>query len=85
MSISQAIFKGVIHGRTIELEQELGLPDGQSVTVTVQPSAENQRRLPPGEGIRRSAGGWDDDPEGLDEYLKLLRQQRDQDRPPIEP
>jgi hypothetical protein len=85
MSISQAIFKGVIHGRTIELEQELGLPDGQGVTVTVQPLVEQTPRLPPGEGIRRSAGGWDDDPEGLDEYLKLIRKLRDEGRPPIEP
>jgi len=85
MSISQAIFKGVVHGRTIELEQEPGLPDGQSVTVTVQPSAENQQRLPPGEGIRRSAGGWGDDPEGVDEFLREVRKMRDQDRPPLEP
>jgi hypothetical protein len=42
-------------------------------------------RLPPGEGIRRSAGGWDDDPEGLDEYLRLIRKLRDESRPPIEP
>jgi len=41
--------------------------------------------LPPGEGIRRSAGAWADDPEGLDQYLEQLRNDRDQDRPPIEP
>jgi hypothetical protein len=29
--------KGVVHGRVIELEQELGLPDGQAVRVTVTP------------------------------------------------
>ena len=28
--------KGVVHGRVIELDQELGLPDGETVTVTVQ-------------------------------------------------
>ena len=85
MSISQAILKGVIHGRTIELEQELGLPDGQGVTVTVQPLVEQTPRLPPGEGIRRSAGSWGDDPEGVDEFLREVRQMRDQDRPPLEP
>ncbi len=31
------VMKGVIHGRTIELETESGLPDGQSVSVTVVP------------------------------------------------
>jgi uncharacterized protein (DUF433 family) len=28
--------KGVVHGRMIELDRELGLPDGETVTVTVQ-------------------------------------------------
>jgi hypothetical protein len=31
------IFRGIVHGKTIELDQELGLPEGQSVEVTVQP------------------------------------------------
>ena len=28
--------KGVVHGRMIELDRELGLPDGETVTVMVQ-------------------------------------------------
>jgi hypothetical protein len=83
MASSQATLKGVIRGKTIELEQEPGLPDGQSVAVTVQPLQE--KRLPPGEGIRRWAGAWADDAKGLDEYVEQLRENRDQDRPPIEP
>lgn len=66
--------KGVVHGKTIELEREPGLPDGQEVTVTVRPA--DPGRLAPGEGLRRSAGGWSDDPQGLDEYLEWNRQQR---------
>ena len=31
------LLKGVVHGRTIELEQEPELPDGQRVSVQVQP------------------------------------------------
>jgi len=85
MSSTQTILKGVIHGRTIELEAESGLPDGQSVTVTVQPFVDQARRLAAGEGSRRSAGAWGDDPEGVDEFLRQVRQQRDQDRPPLEP
>jgi uncharacterized protein (DUF433 family) len=30
------IIQGVIHGRTIELQEESGLPDGQTVAVTIQ-------------------------------------------------
>ena len=79
MAGAQTTLKGVVHGKTIELEQEPALPDGQSVVVTLQPLEE--KRLPLGEGIRRSAGAWADDPEGLDQYLEQLRQDRAQDRP----
>ncbi|MEX2187546.1 MAG: hypothetical protein WD875_12160 [Pirellulales bacterium] len=44
---------GVIHGRTIELAEDLGLGEGQRVRVTVESARE---ALPWGEGIRRSAG-----------------------------
>lgn len=69
------VLKGIVHGNTIELDRPSGLPDGQAVSITVRPLQE-PKRLPPGEGIRRSAGGWSDDPQGLDEYLEWNRQQR---------
>jgi len=75
--------KGVVHGKTIELEEEPKLPDGQQVTVILQPVAQFAP-LPSGEGIRRSAGGWSDDPEGLDQYLQWTRQQRKVGRREIE-
>ncbi len=68
--------KGIVHGKFIELDEEPGLPDGQAVNVTVEPVTNLQQKLPLGEGIRRSAGAWSDDPEGLDEYLEWNRQQR---------
>ena len=37
MSNSVSTLWGVIHGKTIELEQEPGLPDGQRVSVQVRP------------------------------------------------
>jgi hypothetical protein len=79
------VLKGIVHGKTIELEQEPGLPEEQVVNVTVQPLAPEARRLPPGEGIRRSAGGWAEDAEELDEYLELVRQQRKVSRGELEP
>lgn len=69
--------KGVAHGKTIELEGELGFPDGQPVVVTVH------RLLPPGEGIRASAGAWADAGEELDSWLEAMQQSRQQDR--VEP
>jgi uncharacterized protein (DUF433 family) len=34
--MASAIFKGVVHGKTIELEQAPGLPDGAPVTEAIQ-------------------------------------------------
>ena len=83
MTQGKTVLKGVVHGKTIELEGESGLPDGEEVTVTLQPTSRKEH-LSPGEGIRASAGGWSDDPEGLDEYLKWNRAQRKQSRPEID-
>ena len=84
MSTPATIFTGTVHGRTIELDHEPGLPEGQQVTVTVLPAAVPPS-LPPGEGLRRSAGAWADDAKELDEYLEWSRQQRKQGRRGLEP
>ncbi len=70
-----AVLRGTVRGRTIELEQESELPDGQEVTIVVQPL------LPPGEGIRRSAGAWADAGEALDAWLEESRRSRENSRP----
>ena len=80
MTGGTVIVKGVVHGKMIELEREPGLPDGQEVTVTVQAAGQASEKLPPGEGLHRSAGAWADDPEGLDRYLDWNRQQRKRGR-----
>jgi hypothetical protein len=85
--------QGIVRNGTIVLEQPHHLPEGTRVEVVVAATAAAppvnanalDKRLPPGEGIRRSAGAWADDPEGLDEYLQRLRDEREQDRPLIEP
>jgi hypothetical protein len=77
--------KGIIHGKFIELEQEPGLPDGQQVAVSVEPVS---ALIPPTNSealvaLRRAAGAWADDTEGLDRYLVWNRQQRKGSRPEI--
>jgi hypothetical protein len=69
--------KGTVHGKVIELDQEPGLPDGQQVTVALQPV------LPPGEGIRQSAGAWADAGEELDAWLDEMQRSRQRDRPEL--
>ena len=78
MTNGRPVLKGTIHGKRIDLDQEAGLPDGQVVTVTVQPLRE---QLPPGEGIRRSAGAWADEADELDKFLARNRQVRERCRP----
>ena len=37
---------GIVHGKVIDLNQETGLPDGQEVSVTLQPVAPGTRPAP---------------------------------------
>jgi hypothetical protein len=77
MSRSPTIFRGTVHGKTIELEAESGLPEGQHVTVTLEPAPQQQPVCESSlEALKRAAGSWSDDPEGLDRFLEWNRQQR---------
>lgn len=69
------LIRGVVHGKTIELEADSGYPDGQPVTVIVQ------RQLPPGEGIRQAAGAWADGGAELDHWFEAIQEFRKTDRP----
>jgi hypothetical protein len=80
--------QGIIHGKIIELDNESGFPDGQRVSLVVQPSntaSTTEERLPPGEGLRISFGAWTEDAEKLDVYLDWNRRQRKITRPEIQP
>jgi len=68
------VVSGIILGKTIELQEDLGLPDGETVKVIVR------RSLPPGDGIRRSAGAWADAGVKVDRWLKGVYRDRDNDR-----
>jgi hypothetical protein len=51
--------QGVVHGRTIELAEDLGIREGQAVEVQVK-VIEPVKKW--GEGVVRSAGALADDP-----------------------
>jgi hypothetical protein len=70
--------RGVIHGRTIELSEDLGLTDGQEVEVRVD-VVTSQRTW--GEGILRSAGALADDPQ-WDDVMEEIAQARKLERRP---
>jgi len=69
---------GKVRGKTIELDEDLGVADGQEVEVQV-------KVIPPtgkwGEGILRSAGGWADYPE-MDAIMEEIHQARKLERRP---
>jgi hypothetical protein len=66
---------GKVHGKTIELDEDLGLAEGQEleVRVTIVPA-----KKPWGEGIRRTAGALADDTE-WDQIMEEVYQARKQD------
>ncbi|MGE0538237.1 MAG: hypothetical protein AB7O68_24965 [Pirellulales bacterium] len=70
MSQPNQILHGVIRGRTIELAEDAGLPDGQQVAVVVHVE-------PPTAGPRRSAAGMLAQFPEMDAYLEeVLRERR---------
>jgi len=65
---------GRIHGKTIELDEDLGIADGAEVEVIVKPA---KPRRPWGEGIRSSAGAMADSwTEEDDRILKEIQEDR---------
>jgi hypothetical protein len=68
---------GRVHGKTIELDEDLGVPDGQELLVTVEPlTPAGAGHLAPGDGLRQAFGAWAEDAAELDEFLEWNRQQR---------
>lgn len=66
--------RGVVHGRTVELTEDLGVADGQQVEITIKTVASPK---PWGEGLRRCAGAfaadWTDED---DRILEEIHQER---------
>lgn len=81
MENGATVLKGILRGRTIELERSVDLPDGQEVRVVLQPASGGGVRLSPGEGVGRSFGAWaDDEADELDQFIEWNRERRKQSR-----
>jgi hypothetical protein len=74
---------GTVHGNTIELDRDLGLTDGEAVSVTVKPIP----KLPADYEaiVRRLAGAWADEGPEFDEYIRNCRKEDPSERPELEP
>jgi hypothetical protein len=84
MAHEPATLKGVIHGKTIELVEEPGLPDGAAVNVTLAP-ANGVEAFPAIQRPPRGFGAWAEDAEELDKFLAWTREMRKTPRREIEP
>jgi hypothetical protein len=70
------LMHGVVRGRTIELDREVGVPEGQEVEVAVRTIGAPANSEPWGAGLRRCAGALAGIP-GLDEDMEeILRERR---------
>jgi hypothetical protein len=74
-------FHGVVHGKTIELSEDPGVPIGQIIEVLVMPSPSSGQKW--GDGLRRCAGAlahdWTDQD---DRILEAIQQERQRDGRP---
>jgi hypothetical protein len=69
---------GKVHGRTIELDEDPGVAEGQQVEITIKTVA---ARKPWGEGLRRCAGALADEwTEEDDRILEVIRRERTEGR-----
>ena len=71
---------GIVHGKIIELDEDPGVSEGQEVQVKLVSS-----KVTWGEGIRRSAVGWNDHPEMGAIMDKLEQDRKLERRSDIEP
>lgn len=72
--------RGVVRGRTIELEQPLEVPDGEAVVVTITQVPTVAQQAPSREKLEAAAGalaGLDDE---IDEFNRWYREARHVDQ-----
>ena len=67
---------GKVHGKIIELDEDLGVAEGQEVAVQVKVVSSTTTW---GESLRRCAGALADIP-GLDEHMEQILRERKTDR-----
>jgi hypothetical protein len=75
------IVHGRAHGRTIELDEDLDVADGQEVEVQVRTVPKSERA--PGEGLLRTEGALADDQEWDGIMAEIYRARKLERRAPI--
>jgi hypothetical protein len=70
---------GKVHGKTIELDEDLGVPEGQEVEVQVRVISKSSGSV--GEGFLRTEGALANDEE-WDAIMEQIQQERKLERRP---
>jgi hypothetical protein len=82
MSKATEVLRGIVHGKSIELEHPLPMPDGSQIELVVKHtpiSAEQQKQR-----LEAIFGSCEQDAEDLDEFLGWNREQRKHSRPELD-
>ena len=83
MSTSGKVLRGVVHGRMIELDHPLAMPDGCEIEVTIrrkEMDVEERRQR-----LQALFGSCATEADELDGFLDWNQKQRRQTRPEIDP
>ena len=73
MSKTTEVLRGIVHGRSIELEHPLPMPDGSEIELVVKrtPISREQQK----QRLEAIFGSCEQDSEDLDEFLNWNREQ----------
>lgn len=82
MSKTTEVLRGIVHGKSIELEHPLPMPDGSQIELIVKrtPISTEQRN----ERLEAIFGSCKQDSEDLDDFLGWNREQRKHSRPELD-
>ena len=82
MSKTTEVLRGIVHGKSIELEHPLPMPDGSEIELMVKriPISAEQRK----QRLEAIFGSCETDAEDLDDFLDWNREQRKHSRPEVD-
>jgi hypothetical protein len=82
MSKTTEVLRGIVHGKSIELEHPLPMPDGSEIELVVKrsPMSAEQRK----QRLEAIFGSCEEDAEDLDDFLSWNRDQRKHSRPELD-
>ena len=82
MSKTTVALRGIVHGKSIELEHPLSIPDGSEIELVVkhEPISAEQKR----QRLEAIFGSCSTDSEEIDEFLNWNREQRKHGRPELD-